>query len=434
MKFLYANDDAGQHAPSWYANEGLSEIRPRLAQHTQADVCIVGAGYTGLSAAIELGKQGHSVIVLEAHRVGWGASGRNGGQLGTGFNRSQIELEKTVGALQAHALWDIAEGSKQWILSICNEYALDIEQQPGIVQALHRKRYVKGMHEYCNYLKNRYGYVELEPLDAVDLRKRVDSQAYVGGAVDHGASHVHCLKLARGLATAAEQLEVRIFEMSEAVRLDRRNSQSDIRVITASGSVTCDRLIIATNGYLDRLYPPLQKHLMPINNFIVVTEPLGSRATSLLPFNDAVADSRFVVNYFRRVENDRLLFGGGENYSYRFPSPIGPSVRRAMLGIFPQLQDVKIEYAWGGTLAITRNRLPCVLEPEPGVYFAAGYSGHGVALACGCGVAIAKQINGDPDGFATLSNVPMHTFPGGEKSRPLLLAAAMSFYSWMDRL
>jgi gamma-glutamylputrescine oxidase len=267
-----------------------------------------------------------------------------------------------------------------------------------------------------------------------EIRLHVGSDNYHGGTIDHGAGQVHPMKLAAGLAVAAETAGAMVHERSEVLRVEPGRGAGGQRVITASGSVRCNTVVYAANGYLDKLCPPVNKWVMPINNFIIVTEPLGTRADALLPHDDAVADSRFVVNYFRRVDSDRLLFGGGESYSYRFPRAIDKSVRRAMSVVFPQLAGVRIDYAWGGTLAITRNRLPYLQQLTPGAYAAGGYSGHGVALAVMYGTAIAEHIDGRADRFEQLAAVPAIAFPGGTAWRPALLAAAMTGYSWLDRL
>jgi len=433
MNLLHINDKRGVHAPSWYADTCGTTAQSPLETHVSTDVCIIGAGFTGLSAALELQSNGIDCVLLEAHQVGWGASGRNGGQLGTGFNMDQTALESLVGRVQAHKLWNIAESAKRWIKDTCHHYQVDIEYQPGIVYALHRQRFVKPLHQYCEYLHKQYDYTAMQALDAEQIQRRVACPSYFGGAIDHGAGHVHPLKLAQGLAHAALKCGARLYEQSEVVRLERK-STTEQRVITPTGSVSCQHVILATNGYGDNLDRHLQTRLMPINNFIVVTEPLGALAEQLLPFNEAVADSRFVVNYFRRVAGDRLLFGGGENYSYRFPKHIVPLVRKAMLGIFPDVHSAAIDYAWGGTLAITRNRLPYIRELEPQRFTAGGYSGHGVALACIYGKALAGKLYGDDETFTDLSCLPDRRFPGGVRSRPYILAAAMTAYSWMDKL
>lgn len=433
MKLLHANDRRGQHAPSWYQASCPMTERPALEQDAVADVCVIGAGYTGLSAALELAGRGYSVVVLDAHRVGWGASGRNGGQLGTGFNKNQHYLESRLGKTAALALWQLSESAKQHVRDLCT--AQGIEYTPGIVLAQHRQRGVKPLHDYCAKLARDYGYDAIEPLDLHGIRQHVSSEDYFGGAIDHGAAHVHPLKLAAGLADAAENAGARIHELSEVIRLERSaGTSAGQRVVTAGGTVRCDKIVLAANGYMDRLHPPLNKWVMPINNFIIVTEPLGDRASRLLPYDDAVADSRFVVNYFRRVDDDRLLFGGGENYSYRFPDNLSHSVRRAMLGVFPELDDARIDYAWGGTLAITRSRLPFIRQVDPDMYSAGGYSGHGLALAILYGTAVAEHIDRQPERFEHLQALPARAFPGGTVSRPALLALAMTAYSWLDRL
>lgn len=434
MKLLHANDAHGVHAPSWYQASCSTRERPALERNIDADVCVIGAGYTGLSAALELASSGHRTVVLDAHRVGWGASGRNGGQLGSGFNKDQRALQQLLGKPAAHALWQIAEDGKQHIRQLCERHAIDIDYTPGIIYAQHRARSVSDAHHYCSLLADEYGYAQMEPLTRQQIREHVASDNYHGGVLDHGAAHVHPLKLACGLASAAEDAGAIIHELSEVLRVDPLRAGAGQRVVTATGSVRCGKVIMAANGYLDDLQPALNKWSMPINNFIIVTEKLGEHGRQLLPQDTAVADSRFVVNYFRRVDDDRLLFGGGENYSYRFPAAMDRSVRRAMLKVFPQLQDAAIDYAWGGTLAITRNRLPFLRMTGPDSYAAGGYSGHGLALAPMYGTAIAEHINGQSERFQQLAALPATAFPGGTASRPALLALAMSGYSWLDRL
>ena len=458
MRLLYANDQTGKHAPSWYHDTCDIPARARLERHLDVDVAIVGAGFTGLSAAREIARRGMSVVVLDAHRVGWGASGRNGGQLGTGYNMSQPALESLLGRDHAHRLWDLSEAAKAEVLEIASEADVDIEYQSGIIQAVHRKRYLNQFHAYAKTLKRDYGYDAIEPLNRAQCQALVRSDDYVGGTIDHGAGHVHPMKLCQALAQLCEKHGAIIHEQSEVIRIDKlsdtsgtpsslgtsqssasSSSSSRLRAVTANGSVTASRVLLAGNGYLDTPYPEdkitsVAKHVMPINSFIVVTEPLGEeRASSLLPGNHAVADSRFVVRYFRRLKDSRLLFGGGENYSYRFPGDISRSSQAAMLDVFPDLHDVSIDYAWGGTLAITRSRLPYVRKLSPALYTAGGYSGHGVALATLTGRITAEAMAGDNSRFKDLAALPTPKFPGGVRGRDLLLRVAMGAYSLGDK-
>ena len=433
MKLLYANGAAGEHANSWYAATTKSPQHPLLAQDQDCDVCIIGAGFTGLSAAIELRQQGLNVIVLEAHRVGWGASGRNGGQLGSGFNMDQPELENRLGTDAAKHLWNIAEQAKSTVLDLCRQHKIDVEYQPGLISAMHRVRFVKSAHNYSELLKKRYNYNHTEALNKAEINQLIASENYHGGLIDHGAGHLHPLKLALGLAKVARDLGALLYEKSPVTTV--QSHPKDGKVIkTSQAEVRAAHVIVACNGYLDGLMPVVQKHVMPINNFIVATKPLGDLADELISGNHGVYDSRFVVNYFRISSDKRLLFGGGESYGYRFPEDIPATVKKPMLKIFPQLADIQIDYAWGGTLAITQTRLPFVREISKNIYSAGGYSGHGVALAVETGCAIGRAIGGDRGTFDQLAQLPAPAFPGGGRLRSLILAAAMSWYATLDRI
>lgn len=433
MSMLFANDMQGEHAPSLYAANGTRTSHPPLCEPISADVCVIGAGYTGLSAALHCVQSGLSVAVIDAHRVGWGASGRNGGQLGSGFNMSQEELEKRMGSARAKALWSVAEDAKNTIHQLCRQHGFDIEYQAGIISASHRRRYVKAAHHYCDTLSKKYQYQQLEPLSKQQLKQYVNSPAYFGGVLDHGAGHINPLKLAFALADIATESGAQFFEQSQVLSIES-NSDHTQTVRTESGSVKSGYVVIACNGYAGNLNSVLQKHTMPINNFIVATESLGEGALALLPERHAVFDSRFVVNYFRLSQDNRLVFGGGETYGYQFPNDIRNIVSKPLLDIFPQLEGVKFEYAWGGTLAITRSRLPFISKLSETTYCAGGYSGHGVALAVETGKAIAASIAGKNGSFNVLKDLPCAPFPGGRIVRPALLASAMTWYSLLDRV
>jgi len=250
MKLLYANDKRGEHAPSWYSDTSTIADRPALTSDVTSDVCIIGAGFTGLSAAINAVQHGLSVTVLDAHRVGWGASGRNGGQLGTGFNQDQMQLEKSLGPELAKELWAMCEEAKTLVHSLCKKFDLDIEYSPGIVAALHKARFVKPVHEYTAYLNKQYGY------------DQVLSNDYLGGCVDHGAGHIHPLKLALGMAKVAETSGATIYEKTEAIGIETLAKESGYRVMTNEGSVLCENIVLATNGYSDDLMPMLNPWIM----------------------------------------------------------------------------------------------------------------------------------------------------------------------------
>ena len=434
---LFANDRRGTWPQGWYAATAtppppFAPARGEIA----CDVVVVGGGYTGLSAALHLAQAGVDVRLLEAHRVGFGASGRNGGQLGSGQRVDQPELEARLGRDAARALWDMGEDAKALVKSLIAQHDIDAQLRPGIVYAELSDRGTRAAHRLAAHMANTYGYDRLEPLDRRALRAIVASPAYRGGVLDHGAAHLHPLRLAFGLAQAAAQAGAVLHEGSHVTRLtppDRHGGKVRLRTVEGA-TITADHAILACNGYLDGLMPAVAARVMPINNFILTTEPLGDRAASVLSRPVAVSDSRFVVNYFRLTPDNRLLFGGGETYGYRFPRDLAAQARGPMLKVFPHLADVRIDHAWGGTLAITRSRLPAFLRPAPGVLSASGYSGHGVGLAVLAGRAMAQALAGDARCFDLLARLPARRFPGGAALRSPLLVLAMTWFSLRDRL
>ncbi len=433
MNLLFANDRRAAYPESWYAATSTPlPPFPVAKGEMRADVCIIGGGYTGLSAALHLAQRGLDVVLLEAHRVGFGASGRNGGQVGSGQRVDQVTLEKLVGRDDARKLWDIGEEAKGLVRGLIDRHGMDAGWRSGIVHACWQEGEVREAHVYAEKLARDYSYDQVEPLDRAALRAIVPSPAYQGGEIDHGAGHVHPLRFALGLARAAAEAGARLFERSLALEITRG---AVVRVKTDTGAVvTADHLVLACNGYLGQLMPQVAARVMPINNFIVATEPLGDRVGEVLTRDVAVADSKFVVNYFRLSEDGRLLFGGGESYGYRFPADIAAVVCKPMLEVYPHLKDVRIDYAWGGTLAITMNRLPAFLRPAPNILSASGYSGHGVAMATLAGKVLAEAVAGQAEKFELLARLPIRRFPGGAALRNPLLVLAMTWYAMRDRL
>lgn len=432
MNLLHANDRRGSYPDSWYAATATKIAPfPRLEGTAKADVCVVGAGFTGLSAALHLAQAGLDVVVVEAHRVGFGASGRNGGQVGSGQRVGQDEIEKLVGKDDARHLWQIAEDAKALIRSLIAEHQMPVNFYPGVAVACWKKAEVSDAHAYAEKLSRDYGYDSIETLDRDGIAALTGSEVYAGGEIDHGAGHIHPLNFALGLATAARAAGARIFEQSEVTALE---PGAPNRVRLEGGEVIADHVILACNGYLGGLDPQVARRVMPINNFVVATEPLGERWAGILPRNPAVYDSKFVVNYWRKSDDGRLLFGGGESYGYRFPADIAAKVRAPMLEVYPQLQGVRIDYAWGGTLGITMNRLPCFHRTGRTILSASGYSGHGVALATIAGKVLAEAVAGQAGRFDLLAKLPMPTFPGGVALRYPLLVLAMTWFALRDRI
>ncbi|MGL5009541.1 MAG: NAD(P)/FAD-dependent oxidoreductase [Paracoccaceae bacterium] len=431
MNLLYANDAKGTYPPSYYAATATPlDPFPVLAGAQTADVCIVGGGYMGLSAALHLAERGLSVTLIEAHRVGFGASGRNGGQVGSGQRRDQDALERIAGPTPARALWDLGEDAKSLVRDLITRHQMPVTFRPGVAHACWTDAEVHHAHTYAEKLARDYNYPHVEPLDLPAIRQLIGSQAFKGGEIDHGAGHIHPLNFALGLARAAAAAGVRIHEQTEALQI--RPGPKPV-VLTTSGTVTCDHLILAGNGYIAGLDHRYAARVMPINNFIIATQPLGDRARDILAKPIAVADTKFVVNYWRLSDDNRLLFGGAESYGYRFPDII-KAVTKPMLQIYPQLRDTPIDYAWGGTLAITMNRMPALMRLAPNVLAASACSGHGVAMATMTGRILAETIAGTADRFDLLATLPQARFPGGPALRWPLLVLAMTWYSLRDRL
>ena len=427
----YAQHDGA--APTWYeASARTKPAWPALDGDRRVDVCIVGGGYTGLSCALHLAERGYSTLLLEARRIGNGASGRNGGQLGSGHRRDQLTLERELGAERARLLWSLAEEAKALVRSRVARHGIDCDLKPGITIAAHRPRHARALVREAEFLRTRYGYEELDVLDRAALRAEVASEDFHGGLMDRGAGHLHPLDYARGLARATAEAGVDIREGTPVTGLTRCGS---CQVQAGPHTVTADAVVLACNGYLDSLDPGMGGRIMPINNFILATEPLGdARARALIPNDVAVVDTRFVVNYFRLSRDGRLLFGGGETAGSRLPADPGPLVRRCMLRIFPQLADVHVNHVWGGTLAITRSRMPSIGRLGGGLYYGQGYSGHGVALATLGGALIAEAIAGTLERFDVFARLPQPPFPGSKFLRWPTLALALAYGALRDRL
>ncbi len=407
------------------------EVAP-LDDSLSADVCVVGGGFTGLSAALNLAERGYDVILLEAERIGFGASGRNGGMIGSGQRKDVLETEYLFGLQTSRRLWDFAEAAKAEIRRRVDRHAIPCDLQKGQLVGVHSKRHLGWAAELAEALADRYDYPDTHALDAEATRAMVATDQFLEGFFDPGAMTIHPLNYALGLARAAGDAGVRIFEHSRVTGY----SQSDPAVVrTAAGRVSASFVVLACNGYLGKLEPRVAGRIMPINNFIITTEPLGEeRANALISGRYGVHDTRFVVNYFRLTEDRRLLFGGGENYRRGFPRDIARFVQPHMLDVFPQLDDVAIDFAWGGTLAVTVNRLPHFGRLPPNLYFAQGYSGHGISTANFAGVVIAEAIAGDAERFDVFAKLPTRQFPGGTMLRYPGMVLGMLYYSLKDRL
>ena len=337
-----------------------------------------------------------------------------------------------AGRAAAQVLWDMAEEAKALVAGLIETHAMaGVDPRPGVATACRKAGAVGPLHAYAERLARDYGYDQWEPLDRAGIRDLIGSQAFQGGGIDWGAGHIHPLNFCLGLAKAAMAAGVTIHERAEVTQIVHGGKPV---VQTAQGSVVCDQVILACNGYLSGLAPEVEARVMPINTFIIATEPLGERALQVLSQPVAVYDTRFMVNYWRLSGDGRLLFGGGESYGYRFPKDIAGLVRKPMLAIYPQLRGVKIDHAWGGTLAITRTRMPCFRRVAGNVMAASACSGHGVALSTLAGKIMAQAVRGQAEGFDLMASLPQPRFPGGVAGRWPMLVLAMTWYGMRDRL
>ena len=420
-------------ANSYYqASVGTYPKQPALTGDQLADVCIIGAGYTGLSSALYLAERGYSVIVLEAEHIGFGASGRNGGHCGVGQRKDQYYLEKQFGDEIAHGLWDMGLEAVATVKQLIERHHIECDLKQGIMHLAHRRRYCADLEAEVDHLNQRYQFDQIDYIHESALPDYLDSKVYFGAQLDKASLHLHPLKYAQGLASAAINAGVTIYEQSKVLSYSQGGS---VVVRTATGQVTANELVLGCNGYIERLEPKINGFIMPINNFVLATEPLSDQLARAVSAQDtAMQDTRFVINYWKLSADNRLVFGGGENYRRGFPSDIKGFVRQAMLKIYPQLHDTQIDYGWGGTLAISLNRMPHFGRIGSNIWHLQGYSGHGVPTATLAGKLVAEAIAGKHERFDMFANLPTRKFPGGTMLRWPGMVAGMLYFALRDRI
>jgi gamma-glutamylputrescine oxidase len=418
-------------ANSYYQDSVNRTVKtvPLLGSVT-ADVCIIGAGYTGLSAALALAQAGYKVVVLESQTIGYGASGRNGGQICTGFSPGQSRLEAQLGKADAKRCFDLAEESKTLLADRVTQYKIDCDLQWGYLHCVPKPHQFKDLQNWAEEYE-ALGYKGNSLLTKQELEQKLGSTAYHGALRETHAGHIHPLNYCLGLASAAIKSGATIHENSEVTEVD---TGANPFAKTLKGQVNAKYMIIAGNAYLGKTVKQLYGRIMPVASYIVATETLGeNRAKSLIQNNEAVANTNFIVDYYRRSADHRMLFGGRASYSKLDPTNLTQSIRKRMLAVFPQLSDVEITHAWGGYIAITSNRLPDCGRLSPTVYYAHGYSGQGVALSGLYGKLMAEAVRGTAERFDLLAKVKHLPFPGGALRTPLLVAAMM-YYRMKDAL
>jgi gamma-glutamylputrescine oxidase len=425
-------------APSYYAatvDNDSQPGRPPLRGDSRADVVVVGGGIAGVSAALHLAKRGYSVTLLEARSVGYGASGRSGGQTIFGLATSQKALTAQVGRDNARRLFDLSIEALDCTQELIRDYGIDCDYQGNHVHVATKQRHIRELQDWLEELHDDYGYRSPRLLNRDELQSHVRSDLYLAGLLDPRSGHLHPLKYTQGLARAAEREGARIFENSEVLRYVAGAPTSEVVVHTAAGRVTCKHLVLCGNAYINGVAPPLSRRILGVGTYIIATEPLEpARARALLPSNAAIADINWILDYFRLTADRRLLFGGRVSYSAMDPPRLSESMRKRMVRVFPRLNDVRVDFTWGGYLDITLSRAPDFGRLEPNVFYLQGFSGHGMTLTGLGGKLIAEAIAGTAERFDVFSRIPHRDFPGGPLLRRPSLVLAMLYYRLRDLL
>jgi len=429
--FRKSNDLNHNYPPSYYAASATEHMveRSRLDDSIEADVCIVGAGFTGLYTALRLAEAGKRVVILESARVGWGASGRNGGQAILGFSCDMTPLESQLGFEEALKIWNLMRESATEIRQRIAQYNIDCDWREGHLWTSILPRREKILRQWQQEAAAKWSHDTLCFIPKNELSEWVGTDRYSAGLYDPTAGHLHPLKYVLGLAAAAERAGVQIYEQSAVVRYQQHGNRVNIE--TGKGKVTADALVLAANVYLGDLDTTLSRRIIPVGTFMVATEPLGERAQSLIPSGVCVTDNQFILDYFRLSADGRLLFGGGCTYLGGTPRDIPSAMRPSLERVFPQLRGVEIEFGWGGMIDCTVRRTPD-FGRRGNVLWAQGFSGHGVLPTCVAGRVLAEALLGDDThlrSFMRISNTP---FPGGKLFAAPIEAAGKLWYRLRD--
>ena len=415
------------HAPSWYAATANRETHyPQLEGEVIADICIVGGGFTGVATALELAERGYSVVVLEARKLGWGATGRNGGQLIRGIGHGADQFRNAIGQDGVDAINQMGFEAVPIVRERVATHNIACDLVMGYCDAANRPKHLKELQDDYEFLKASGYREDIRLVDKNGIKDIVGTDSYIGGLVDKGSGHLHPLNLCLGEACIAEQLGVRFYEHSPAVRLEKG---ADPVVHTRNGRVKASQVVLAGNAYIGDLEPDISGKVLPAGSYIIATEQLTEeQCKRILPDNDAVCDMKVELDYFRLSSDRRLLFGGLCNYSARHPKSITQSLQPKMLKVFPQLKGVDIEYEWGGMIGIGANRMPQIGQLDENIFFAQAYAGHGVNATHMAARVLAEAIHGDAGRFNVFNGIPHRTFPGGKRLRSPLLALGMAWY------
>lgn len=418
---------------SYYlATASSAPAHPPLEGTVMADVCVIGGGIAGCSTALNLAERGYRVVLLEGQRIGWGASGRSGGQALTGYASGQAKLVAALGRDDARKLWNMSVEALNVLRERVRRHAIDCDLHWGALYVAIKARQRQELLAERREAREQYNYDKLTFLERAEVEALLQTHRYCAGLFDAGSGHLHPLNYTLGLAHAAIDAGVRIFERSHVTQLE---PGEHVVVGTASGAVRAKFVALCCNAYVGALSAKLRARIMPVGTYVIATEPLGERrAGDLIRQNIAVADTNFVLDYFRRSADHRLLFGGRVSYSGVDAFDTARATRKRMLKVFPQLEDVGIDYAWGGFVDITMSRAPDFGRLAPNIYYLQGFSGHGIALAGIAGQLVAEAIAGQAERFDVFAKLRHREFPGGRVLRMPSLVLAMLWYRMRDLL
>ncbi len=417
---------------SYYAaTRNTAPDYPPLHDDVEVDVCLCGGGFTGVATALSLVERGYSVAVLEQHRIGWGASGRNGGQFIGGFS-GDGEMVRQLGPEVADLVWDIGWQGNSVIAWRVQQYAIDCDLKYGYMDVAIRPRHMHRFEQYYAELQRRGLGNVVRMVSRPEMRSVIGSDAYIGGLINTHSGHLHPLNLCLGEARAAAAQGAQLFEDSAALSIEQGER---VTVRTAAGRVSAGAVVLAGNAYQQLAVRKLPGQVFPAGSYIIATEPLSeAEATELNPLDMAFCDPNHVLDYFRLSADRRMLFGGRCNYSGRKPRSIRASIEPRMHRIFPQLRGKRIDYQWGGNVGIVPNRVPLIGRLEGNIYYALGYSGHGVNMTHASGEILAEAIGGRPERLALFERIRHPRIPFGRMLGSQMLAVGMLYYRLLDLL
>ena len=429
----FAASGATKHTTSYYAaSANPAPVRPPLKGDQTVDVCVVGAGYSGLSTALHLAEKGYKVAIIEGAQVGWGASGRNGGQIVNGLNASLQTIKKRYGQDTANFVAGLVQEGGDIIRERVKTYDIKCDLKDGNIFVGLTPAHMKEL-EVRRTLWSSYGINNQDMLDKSQLRDHIGSDLYEGGMIDHTGGHMHPLNLCLGEAAAFEQCGGVIYEQSPVIHADTEAAKPVVK--TAQGTMTCNTLVLCGNAYLGHVVPALTSRVMPVSTQMMATAPLDpAQAKALLPTDKCVEDVRYILDYYRLSGDNRLIFGGGTVYGGTDPSDVEAKLRPALEKVYPSLKGVKIDHAWSGNFALSFSRVPQMGRLGTNTYFAHGYSGHGVTGSHTFGRILADAIDGDKTRFDVFAKVPWYPFPGGRMFRVPYSMVGSWYYAMRDKL